>query len=469
MSDIEPNLGQLEEQLFDIPAPKFVQLVAMLETRLEKTTDPLSVLMILSKVRPRMTMLRPPRRPSLKRLFCRPFEDLLYTTKSKETVLGKLPRSAIEPIWRLLVQDGDRELLGELSEELTSAGADANQASATGISLWHHAAEVLRGAIERAKSDKTAAKELIQRLRGEHIYIALQDVVEMLEMAEDVETLHAVLPPKPIQEFNRNAIDQLKSAIDRVGASSPRKPELLLFVLMARMEKPWLISEVIDKLAGPEGRGDKQISALAAAALVANTEEQLTSLSAETAEAAEKDPETLARHVTRCVRGLEGAKGVVKTSGNAGLDKQLERARRSLGEMVRINLLEGAERRILEHVMSTDAKKLVPVNFWEKRPDEDQLVVAEKHAIALRLCAQYAEELGLEGQVEMKLEQLRDSMEERASKLLEHVRQGGLAAGQRATAEANLYCTVRLLELVAGPDRADHLRREGLDALYGGG
>ena len=89
--------------------------------------------------------------------------------------------------------------------------------------------------------------------------------------------------------------------------------------------------------------------------------------------------------------------------------------------------------------------------------------------IALRLCAQYAEELGLAGQVEVKLEQLRDSMEERAGQLLEHVRRGGLAAGQRATAEANLYCTVRLLELVAGSDRADHLRREGLDALYGGG
>jgi hypothetical protein len=58
-------------------------------------------------------------------------------------------------------------------------------------------------------------------------------------------------------------------------------------------------------------------------------------------------------------------------------------------------------------------------------------------------------------------------MEERASELLQHVRQGGFAAGQRATAEANLYCTVRLLELVAGPDRADRLRLEGLGALYG--
>jgi hypothetical protein len=143
VSDLDLNLDALEGQLFEIPPAKFIQLVAMLEARLEKTTDPLSVLMILAKVRPRMVMLRPPRRPSLKRLFCRPFEDLLYSTKSKETVLGKLPRSAIEPIWRLLNQDGDRELLTELSGELTSAGADANQASATGISLWYHAAEVL--------------------------------------------------------------------------------------------------------------------------------------------------------------------------------------------------------------------------------------------------------------------------------------------------------------------------------------
>src|SRR5258708_17298281 len=241
-----------------------------------RPADPLSVLMILSKVRPRMVMLRPPRRPSLKRLFCRPFEDLLYSTKSKENVLGKLPRSAIEPIWRLLSQDGDRELLSELAGELTSAGADANQASATGISLWHHAAEVLRTAVERAKASTTSAKELIHRVRGEHIYQALQDVVEMLEMAEDVETLHAVLPPKPIQDLNRDAIEALKGALDRVGTSSSRKPELLLFVLMARMEKPWEISEVIEKLGGP-GSG-KQISALAAAALVANTEEQLTSI-----------------------------------------------------------------------------------------------------------------------------------------------------------------------------------------------
>src|SRR5258708_35605965 len=93
-----------------------------------RPADPLSVLMILSKVRPRMMMLRPPRRPSLKRLFCRPFEDLLYSTKSKENLLGKLPRSAIEPIWRGLRPARDPQRPHEASHRRPRPAADAQRA-----------------------------------------------------------------------------------------------------------------------------------------------------------------------------------------------------------------------------------------------------------------------------------------------------------------------------------------------------
>ena len=105
MSSAPPDrsLDLLAGRVFDIPEPQFADLVRSLETRRLKVDHRATADAVLSRLRPRMSMARPPRRPTPQRLFCLPFEDLLYDPGTDRKAVGRIPRSAIGPIWALLI------------------------------------------------------------------------------------------------------------------------------------------------------------------------------------------------------------------------------------------------------------------------------------------------------------------------------------------------------------------------------
>ncbi len=111
MTGAEENLNELEGKLFEIPEAKFVQLVTFLEKNLGRGGDTTPLRLLLSKMRPRMVQVRPPRRNTVKRQLCRPFEELLYNTKSLVPVDGRIPRNAIEPIYRVYEEETGTRLL----------------------------------------------------------------------------------------------------------------------------------------------------------------------------------------------------------------------------------------------------------------------------------------------------------------------------------------------------------------------
>jgi hypothetical protein len=75
----------------------------------------------------------------------------------------------------------------------------------------------------------------------------------------------------------------------------------------------------------------------------------------------------------------------------------------------------------------------------------------------VRLAERYAEDIGLGGEVEQSLAKITEGLNQRADRLL----------GSLNIAEANLNGTVRLLELVAGPESTDDLRKRGIRLLNG--
>jgi len=83
--------------------------------------------------------------------------------------------------------------------------------------------------------------------------------------------------------------------------------------------------------------------------------------------------------------------------------------------------------------------------------------------VSLRVAERYAEDIGLGGEVEQRLAKITEGLNQRADRLL-----GSLNIdGNRNRAEANLNGTVRLLELVAGPELADDLCKRDLRLLDG--
>lgn len=472
MTGAEENLADLEGKLFEIPETKFLQLVGFLEKNLERGGDTTPLRLLLAKMRPRMVQVRPPRRNTVKRQFCRPFEELLYNTKSLVPVDGRIPRNAIEPIYKLFEEEADKTDLGAMELELSGMAVDDPLCDAIGSKVWAEAAVNLRSVMVRSQRDSLSKRDLIDKLKGEHIYKALGDIVDILEIADIVQSMRKQLPPRPIQTLSTAVVKIIGEHMDKAIRFAPKKAETLLLVAMGCLEKPWEIMEALEKLALEQKKTiDPALSALAVRALVTGAEQRLETMRLDL-EGGDYTPdsETLARQIADLAKTMLGAKSAVQSSGQGkGLDRQLERARKSLRDMVTTNILNGADQSIVSNLLMSEAGAFVTggagIGSWDLPPDEQKLREAEQRAVALRLCARYAEELGLGGEAEEKLSVLQEQLTGLTTNMIESLHGRFLSTKQRTSAEANLYASVRLVELLAGPDVANDLRLKGVEAL----
>ena len=470
MTGAEENLAELEGKLFEIPEAKFVQLVQFLEKNLERGGDTTPLRLLLSKMRPRIVQVRPPRRNTVKRQLCRPFEELLYNTKSLVPVDGRIPRTAIEPIYNLFEEEGDKAQIATVEQELATLQADDPRCDAIATKIWAQGAVNLRSLMVRSQRDTVSKRDLIEKLKGEHIYKALSDVVEILEIADIVQSMRRQLPPRPIQTVSTGVIKVIGEHMDKATKFAPRKAETLLLVAMGCLERPWEIMEALEKLALEQKKiVDPALSALAVRALVTGAEQRLETMRLDLDGGDYRpDSETLTRQIADLARTMIGAKTAVRSSGQGkGFDRQLDRARRSLRDMVHINVLNGADKSILASVMAGGSfvTGATGLGGWDQPPDEAKLKEAEQRAIALRLCVRYAEELGLGGEAEEKLSTLQEQLTGLTGGMIESLHGRYMSAKQRGSVEAHLFASVRLVELLAGPDVANDLRLKGIASL----
>jgi hypothetical protein len=103
---------------------------------------------------------------------------------------------------------------------------------------------------------------------------------------------------------------------------------------------------------------------------------------------------------------------------------------------------------------------VLPIVALEALPDPARVQAAEDQAIALRLCVKYAEELGLGPEFFDSVENLGRAIEDRARWAAVRLDVASMTAERRDAAVAHFYVAIRVLELVAGSDRADNLRRQ---------
>lgn len=470
MTGAEENLAELEGKLFEIPEAKFVQLVQFLEKNLERGGDTTPLRLLLSKMRPRIVQVRPPRRNTVKRQLCRPFEELLYNTKSLVPVEGRIPRTAIDAVYNLYEEEGDKGQIAAIEQDLVVLPVDDPRCDAIASKIWAQGAVNLRSLMVRSARDSVSKRDLIDKLKGEHIYKALSEIVEILEIADIVQSMRRQLPPRPIQTVSTGVIKVIGEHMDKATKFAPRKAETLLLVAMACLERPWEIMEALEKLALEQKKiVDPALSALAVRALVTGAEQQLETMRLDLdGNEFKPDSEFLARQVADLAKTMLGAKSAVQSSGQGkGLDRQLERARRSLRDMVHVNILNGADKSILANVMAGGSfvTGATGLGGWDQPPDEAKLKEAEQRAIALRLCVRYAEELGLGGEAEEKLSALQEQLTGLTGGMIESLHGRYMSSKQRGSVEAHLFASVRLVELLAGPDVANDLRLKGIASL----
>jgi hypothetical protein len=89
----------------------------------------------------------------------------------------------------------------------------------------------------------------------------------------------------------------------------------------------------------------------------------------------------------------------------------------------------------------------------------------EDRLLALQLASKFAGDLGLTQEVKDELKRVETQIDGHTGKMLGELRLNGIRPADRDAVEADLYSSVRMLELVSGAERAEKTLLEGMDTI----
>ncbi|MGD0190638.1 MAG: hypothetical protein ABSD74_07840 [Rhizomicrobium sp.] len=193
--------------------------------------------LILDGLRPVLRRaLRVDRTPTPKRLFCRPFDDLLSSAPRKTKQRGRIARSTVDPVWNWLsvslLSDQAAAYSGLVREAVFAY--ELREAEISAASFRAAAAKAMGDAL----SDETGRKSAKLALGGE---LALADADEMavlLSIAPQISQLQEMMP-KPAASMTDDVLWRLRTLYDGLAVSRPDAAAFIAVVAMNRLERPW--------------------------------------------------------------------------------------------------------------------------------------------------------------------------------------------------------------------------------------
>ncbi|PWC81729.1 hypothetical protein TSH100_26450 [Azospirillum sp. TSH100] len=447
------RLPGLENRLFDIPEEKFIEVVRLLE----RVRDHPDVRQTFAAIRPRLVQVRPGRRPTLKRVLCMPFEDVLESFGGVDVPLGRIERRVIDPVWRLVTECGDTALIDQLDRQVQeTAPGNLNALRNIGRRLWPMAAQAIRAAVEQG-----AGRQALWRvLNGdEEMKRQVLDVAAFLEMGLTVESLKDALAPKPLTVLEDRHVVAIEQAAQAVARQSTGLVYYLLLVAASRMASPADLLTVLSDLDfGKARREQPVIFAQLSGLVVTNLEERSARLDGNgysagpDRAAVAMAPEEAIAIAERLVASVNTTSAVMDFLADPVYRERLDAVKAAVRTMVAGTVLDTAPAGILT---------AVPAPAEDGRPapvDENAQEAAEDHARALRRCEGLAEALGLHEPLKDAMASMEKGLLVRAHALLAQYPNAAGDPEDAETAEITLFYALRLLELVAGPAKADQLR-----------
>ncbi|WPZ32247.1 hypothetical protein T8K17_13450 [Thalassobaculum sp. OXR-137] len=449
-------LDNMASKVFEIPEAEFEKLVTALELRRLKPAQQAASVAMLTQIRPRLRLIRPERRFTPMRLFCRPFEDLLYNPNTPRKALGRIPRSALKPIWSeteaLLGADGLAPVLETLK---TLDPADAEAVDAAGRPFWSAAHKVLKGLRDESGKIKGGPAKLQEQLGGPEVLASLDDIITALSVAAPLTEMRRKLPPPPIADVNKADLMLIVDGLTRTAALNRDGLPMLVLSLMTRLQSPAMLPSLIERLID-EGAGDliQSMGGQVGEAVASQQEDRIIDVRA-AAETKKDDPVAVARALGNELKTLQ-REAQAAGGGGRGVARQIERVKAELGRVARETIVSGAAPKAMAAIESLDTP---PESATGNR---DRFRAIEDQIVSLRLCKQYAGDVGLEAEIATAMKQISAKLDTRSDDLLKR-----LQADDVTVSTVDLFCTVRLVELTEGPEKADKLREKGMAALRG--
>ncbi|MBI1245113.1 MAG: hypothetical protein GC202_08910 [Alphaproteobacteria bacterium] len=467
MTDVGKSLGDLSQRLSQIPEATLVELVWSLEGKRAGNHTDSTAVTLLGQFRPRLQLVRPVRRMTAKRLFALPFEDMLTNTPpNKPKIIGKISRHVINPAWDLIVDKIGRTEVEQIEEEIRKVGRAHTSWLALGERLWPQCATALREIVTRGEKNVSYRAEVVPKLGGPEMWLDLQDVCDVLEIGLEIQQMRDNLPPKPIVALTDEDIGVIGQTVMAVDERMKVRAPVVVYALVARLDQPTEILSIFVRVAEKGMAGSTgELASITTEVMVTDMEQRFEEVRRQIASGANDGKitvrEDLAKEVGHHLEGINKGKEQLKGTSGAAAARRLDRVRMKLKEMVSANVIENAGKEIA--TVLADLKRLAPMATGEGDITEMQQV--EDRLLAMQLAAKYAGELGISQELKDELKRVEGHIDGHTGKLFFDLRSKGLKAENREAAEADLYSSVRMLELVSGAERAEKTLVEGLSLI----
>ncbi|CAO3404066.1 hypothetical protein [Azospirillum palustre] len=427
------DLVALGDKLLDIDEPKFRQIVDLLE----QMNDHPDIQRTIAVIRPRLVELRLHRRPTLKRLFCDPFEDLFEALGKADPVpLSVIERSLMNSLWPLVEAEVGKEHMRAFRPALQNGP----ERKALAEAFWGECAAavttIAQGAVSGHFSEALDLRMNPNRMR------ALADIAIILSIAPEIMELKAALSPKPVPKLHGDHIEAIQTIGRRLSRARPESLKIFILLAASRLTDPSvLLSGLWDMDLGQKSADRAALFMQLSGTVVAQIEDRSRSWQDTPA----SDRMAVADLALDLVASLDATRTAMEHSRNKEFDQRLKQVRNSVHTMVKTQVLQDADAGIVAAVGALEGGS-------EGRA---QLAQAENHARALRKCATIADTLGLRGELREMTQRTTASLTEKAQQAL-----AGPAGSTRTG-----YTAIRMIELIAGPAEANKI----MDDIMSGG
>lgn len=431
------DLVALGDKLLDIDEAKFRQIVDLLE----QMNDHPDIQRTIAVIRPRLVELRLHRRPTLKRLFCDPFEDLFEALGKADPVpLSVIERSLMNSLWPLVEAEVGKERMRAFRPALQN-GPDRK---ALTEAFWGECAaavsKIAEGAVAGHFSEALDLRMNPSRTR------ALADIAILLSIAPEIMELKAALSPKPVPKLHGDHIEAIQTIGRRLSRARPASLRIFILLAASRLTDPSvLLSGLWDMDLGQKSADRATLFMQLSGTVVAQIEDRSRSWQDSPA----NDRMAVADLALDLVASLDATRSAMEHSRNKEFDQRLKQVRSSVHAMVKTQVLQDADAGIVAAIGALDNSA---IGASEGRA---QLAQAENHARALRKCATIADTLGLRGELREMTQKTTASLTEKAQQAL-----AGPAGSTRTG-----YTAIRMIELIAGPAEANKI----MDEIMSGG
>jgi hypothetical protein len=420
---------------------------------LEKVGDKPEAHHAIEAMRPRLTILRPPRRPNLSRLFFRPVEDMLDDPDSYDRRVNRICRTTLTPCWQALRERMPEKLLNETHRAVQLIDL---QDRSTLISLmeplWAAAVVPLITLAEDCAYNLKLKIALFGR--DDDILRQVRSIAAFMDIASELERLKVALPPKPILDMNEGQLDLVRQSLNLLGQKAPEKTPALLMALSSRMQKPGDLMRLVQdmKFAGTAQEKEnitREVSGYVIGNLLRQTAGFDRAHGAPKAAGDEADRERLAGMAERLIDGLNSVNDLVLSLRDKDMGVRVKHARSEIGHFVVKTICSGADVALMGTLFAPDGGP----------GDDASLKRAEQLALSLHRSARIAPHLGIQKEVAAKIHEARHLLEAETLANLRNAprnRDGSVAP----EGERQMFNSLRILEILAGSEEAERLYKE---------